>query len=329
MDLGSPVLDVAPAVRGALLQALARLEQPVTRRQLAAAAGVAPGNASAVIEDLIQSGLVEETVAGRSSMVVLNRNHLAAGPLLLLAGLRSELIRRLRERLSGWPDLRGAWLFGSVARGEADRDSDVDLLLVADDLESPDLHERLSQLQGDVRTWTGNDLQLVEHSPPSWRKLVRSKNPLVEQIRIDGIALAGDTAALLERTPMTRSKGSRKPCDALQARQRLVDARQFLEAAKLLDAPDVVATNAIHSAIAAADAITCHALGERSNDGNHVSAVDLLRKVDATLATALKRAFDRKTQAGYESTDISATDAASCVRWAEQLLAAAEARFES
>ncbi|MCB0955909.1 MAG: hypothetical protein R2694_08930 [Ilumatobacteraceae bacterium] len=128
---------------------------------------------------------------------------------------------------------------------------------------------------------------------------------------------------------MSRSKGSRKPCDAQQSRQRLVDARQFLEAAKLLDAPDVVATNAIHAAIAAADAITCHALGERSNDGNHVSAVDLLRKVDASLATALKRALDRKTQAGYESTDISATDAASCVRWAEQILASAEARFES
>ncbi|MEZ5215508.1 MAG: MarR family transcriptional regulator [Ilumatobacteraceae bacterium] len=75
MDLGSPVLDVAPAVRGALLQALARLEQPVTRRRLAAAAGVAPGNASAVIKELIQAGLVNETVAGRSSMVVLNRDH--------------------------------------------------------------------------------------------------------------------------------------------------------------------------------------------------------------------------------------------------------------
>ena len=90
-----------------------------------------------------------------------------------------------------------------------------------------------------------------------------------------------------------------------------MDARQFLEAAKLLDAPHVIATNAIHVAIAAADAITCHALGERSNDGNHVSAVDLLRKVEASLATALKRALDRKTQAGYESTDISSADAAS------------------
>jgi predicted nucleotidyltransferase len=199
MDLGAPVLDVAPAVRGALLQALARLEQPVTRRQLAAAAGVSPGNASAVIEDLIRAGLVNEAVAGRSSMVLLNRNHLSVGPLLALAGLRGELIRRLRECLSQWPDLEGAWLFGSVARGDADGESDIDLLIIAHDLEAPDLHSLLSHLQADVRSWTGNDLQLVEHTAESWRKLVRSKNPLVEQIRLDGIALAGDTALLLER----------------------------------------------------------------------------------------------------------------------------------
>jgi hypothetical protein len=101
-----------------------------------------------------------------------------------------------------------------------------------------------------------------------------------------------------------------------------------LEAAELLDAPDVVATNAIHAAIAAADVITCFALGERSSDGNHVSAVDLLRQVDASLATTLKRALDRKTQASYESADISEADATSCVRWARQLLVAAEARLE-
>ncbi|MEI6496581.1 MAG: nucleotidyltransferase domain-containing protein [Actinomycetota bacterium] len=199
MNLGAPVLDVAPAVRGALLQVLARLEQPVTRRQLAAIAGVSPGNASAVIEDLIRAGLVNEAVAGRSSMVVLNRNHLSAGPLLALAGLRGELICRLKERLSQWPDLDGAWLFGSVARGDAGGESDIDLLIVAHDLQAPVLHAHLSQLEADVRSWTGNDVQVVEHTPESWRKLARSKNPLVEQIRLDGIALAGDTVTLMER----------------------------------------------------------------------------------------------------------------------------------
>jgi len=127
---------------------------------------------------------------------------------------------------------------------------------------------------------------------------------------------------------VSRPKGTRRPCDAQQARQRLVDARQFLEAAELLDAPDVVATNAIHAAIAASDAITCYALAERSGDGNHGAAVDLLRQVDSTLATTLKRALDRKTQAAYESADLSRTDATNCVKWAKQLLAAAEGRIE-
>ena len=112
---------------------------------------------------------------------------------------------------------------------------------------------------------------------------------------------------------MSRAKGSRRTCDAHQARQRLVDARQFLEAAELLDAPDVVATNAIHAAI----------------DGNHNAAVDLLRQVDPGLATTLKRALDRKTQAAYESSDISNSDAVNCVKWAKQLLAGAEARLQS
>lgn len=128
---------------------------------------------------------------------------------------------------------------------------------------------------------------------------------------------------------MSRAKGTRRACDIHQARQRLTDARQFIEAAELLDAPDVVATNAIHAAIAASDAITCHALAERSSDGNHSAAVDLLRQVDPSLATTLKRALDRKTQAAYESTDISESDAVSCVKWAKQILASAEARFQS
>ena len=126
---------------------------------------------------------------------------------------------------------------------------------------------------------------------------------------------------------MSRSKGSRRTCDLDDARKRLIDAKQFLEAAMMLDAPDVIATNAIHAAIAAADVITCYALGERSSDGNPQSAVELLRTVDSTLASALKRALDRKTQAAYESNDLAASDAQSCVRWAQTLTMAAEERL--
>ena len=128
---------------------------------------------------------------------------------------------------------------------------------------------------------------------------------------------------------MSRPKGSSRFCTRAQSRERLIDARQFLEAAEILDAPDVVATNAIHAAIAAADVVTCLALGQRSSDGNHGAAVHLLRKVDSGLAASLKRALDLKTQAAYESTDVSAQHAKSAVRWAKELVAAAERRFEA
>ena len=127
---------------------------------------------------------------------------------------------------------------------------------------------------------------------------------------------------------MSRPRGAKRPCGVVESRARLVDARQFLEAAELLEAPDVIATNAIHAAIAAADAITCHGLSRQSADGNHQSAVALLAQVDRQLATTLGRALERKTQAGYESDDISATEAARCVRWARQLVGAARARLE-
>lgn len=113
-----------------------------------------------------------------------------------------------------------------------------------------------------------------------------------------------------------------------QAVQRLEDARQFLDAARLADAADVIATCAIHAVIAAVDVITCRRLGQRSNDGNHGAAVALLRLVDVDLANMMKRALDLKTKAAYESDDVSQNDAVRCVRWAEHLLSAAEVSMD-
>lgn len=126
-----------------------------------------------------------------------------------------------------------------------------------------------------------------------------------------------------------RPTGRRVPCTVLDARARLRDAEAFLEAAETAKNPDVVATNAIHAAIAAADAICCHALRERSADGNHAAAVVLLRRVDPTLAGALGRSLSTKTQAAYESRDVSAGTAAACVRQAEAILDAARSRLTS
>jgi hypothetical protein len=123
-----------------------------------------------------------------------------------------------------------------------------------------------------------------------------------------------------------RAGGRRQPCTVADAKKRLHDAQAFLDTADTAADPDVKATNAIHAAIAAADAICCLALREHSADGNHGAAVELLGRVDATLATTLGRLLSRKQQAAYESRDISPADAASCVRQATTLVDAARRR---
>jgi hypothetical protein len=108
-----------------------------------------------------------------------------------------------------------------------------------------------------------------------------------------------------------------------------IDMYLKLDAAETAKDPDVIAANAIHSAIAAADAVCCVALRARSADASHPAAIQLLRQVDKGLSAALKRALDRKTQAAYESRDISASDASMCLRQAAILLEAARDRVLS
>jgi hypothetical protein len=123
-----------------------------------------------------------------------------------------------------------------------------------------------------------------------------------------------------------RPAGRRASCTVPDAKARLRAAEAFLEAAEVSKNSDVIATNAIHAAIAAADAICCVALRERSADGNHGAAVTLLGEVDKTLAAALRRALDRKNQAAYEARAIADADAQACVRQATTLIEAARQR---
>lgn len=123
-----------------------------------------------------------------------------------------------------------------------------------------------------------------------------------------------------------RPTGRRQPCTLADARARLHDAEAFLDTAEVARDADVKATNAIHAAIAAADAICCFALRERSADANHAAAIDVLRTVDSRLAATLARLLSRKQQAAYETRDVSAKDAATCMRQATTVVDAARSR---
>jgi predicted nucleotidyltransferase/biotin operon repressor len=191
MNLEHPPLDFAGGVRGKVLEQLLELDESVSRRELAAMLGIASGNASAVIQELIDSGLVIEERQGRSSMVTINRLHLSVELLVQIQKTKDVLIQRLKTRFLKIESVSHAWLFGSVVRGNSHRKSDIDILIISKNLDDPVLHQKLSTLDADVRNWTGNEIQFVEHTPDSWKQVALSQNRLVQQIQKDGICLKG------------------------------------------------------------------------------------------------------------------------------------------
>jgi predicted nucleotidyltransferase len=92
----------------------------------------------------------------------------------------AELSATLRSRLG--PRFAGLWLYGSEARGEADIDSDIDLLLLLHGMERPGLEiDRIADILADFNLKYGVLLSVVpaeeaefEHaSGPFWRNVRR------------------------------------------------------------------------------------------------------------------------------------------------------------
>jgi predicted nucleotidyltransferase len=205
MNLSRPYSAVlGAALEGEVLKVLARTTRPLTGRQVARLASHGSDRGLRLaLNRLAEQGLVEAVEAPPAVLYSLNRDHIAAPIAVELAGLRTELLRRLRSAIEEWHvPAAHASMFGSAARGDGDADSDIDLLIVRPaDVDSEDLgwREQLHQLAGDVARWTGNHAGISEVSVDDLRRLASERPPIVEEIERDAITLAGPEARRLFR----------------------------------------------------------------------------------------------------------------------------------
>jgi len=110
-------------------------------------------------------GVVLRRTAGSANLYQLNRDHVAASWIEGLATLppRSSRDSAMRSTDGAAPTL--VVVFGSVARGDATPQSDLDLLVVRPascDQDDPDWRKQLSELQRTGTAWTGNDTRILE-----------------------------------------------------------------------------------------------------------------------------------------------------------------------
>jgi predicted nucleotidyltransferase len=168
MDFRRPLSVVAPTLDGDVLAVLAGADEEFTGRRIHRVLGHGSEHGVRKAADrLVEQGIVTRRQAGQAKLYSLNRSHLAAPYVEGLGSLRSQLVERLKETISVWrkPALV-VLLFGSVARGEAGPESDLDLLVVRRGDTKEDLprwQEQLAALEREATVWTGNEAQVIEY----------------------------------------------------------------------------------------------------------------------------------------------------------------------
>ena len=196
MDLSAPYRAVSPTVEGAVLMVLAGTTRPLTGREVGQLANRSEAGVRRALRRLSDHGLVTTQEAGRAVLHTLNRNHVAAPAVERLAGIRAELLGRLRAEIEDWSikPVKVA-LFGSAARGDGDTRSDIDLLVIRpEDVSDADQawESQLSNLSRAVLAWTGNHPSVAELSATDASRLEAGLLPISQEIGRDAITIWGD-----------------------------------------------------------------------------------------------------------------------------------------
>lgn len=202
MDLARPYTVICPTLDGPVLEVLAHTTRPLTGREITrlASRGSERG-VRLVLQRLVAGGLVTAREAGSAYLFALNREHVAAGIVESLLGLRAELIERMRREIEGWSAQPvHVSLFGSAARADGHMESDIDLLIVRpEDVDEDDSQwrEQLHGLAERIERWSGNHASLHEVSPTDLKAALRRGEPIIAPLQEVSIALAGAEIAEL------------------------------------------------------------------------------------------------------------------------------------
>ena len=150
------------------------------------------------LKRLVSVGIADELGAGRAFLYRLNRDHLGAEAIIVIARLKQLFYTKLTEMFLAWEiQPRYVALFGSAARAQMNLESDVDILFVQpDDAIEHVWDEQINQLVLTASRWIGNEIRPLLYTESDVRTLGTSE-PVFEFISTEGIPLLGDHQTFL------------------------------------------------------------------------------------------------------------------------------------
>jgi predicted nucleotidyltransferase len=193
VDFKRPVQAVVPGSQGRILAVLAETTGELSLRTIARLAGVSPAQASRILPQLVQLGMVERREAPPTALFHFVHENIASLFVLGLSRSRDYVLGELGRRAE---TLRvrplSVVVFGSLARGEAEESSDVDVLIVRPEgLDDDGWSASVEEWRRSARLLTGNQVEVLEAEASEVGRLLRSHKPLWKDIARDGVVVFG------------------------------------------------------------------------------------------------------------------------------------------
>jgi predicted nucleotidyltransferase len=207
VDFFRPVEAVIPGAQGKLLAVFAETSTALSVRTAARLSGVSLAQTSRILPDLATLGILESADVPPSTVYRLIEGNVAARAVMLLARSRDLVLAELGEaaRAMELPPV-SVVVFGSLARGDAGPDSDVDVVIVhKSGIEStPIWLDGIAEWSDLARRLTGNEVEVVEVDEKDIGTRLRSRRPVWLDIRREGIVIFGRTLDELQNRESKR-----------------------------------------------------------------------------------------------------------------------------
>lgn len=203
MDFTRPIEVVIPGARGRLLGVLARTDGDLNLRTVASLANVSVGQASRVMPDLVELGMVERREVPPSALFRLVRHHVAVEPLLQLERARDRVVEEMAHEAK---EMRcppeSVIVFGSFSRGDGDALSDIDVVLVRSpgvDDDDPTWLDDQAAWRRRVSALAGNRVEILDVGLADVKAALESDQPLWADLRNEGRVVFGSDFGVIRR----------------------------------------------------------------------------------------------------------------------------------
>ncbi len=135
----------------------------------------------AALDALESRGLIREERVKNRSVYRMNVDHPGWSALRQVQRAFGDPADILREAFAGLAGVEAAFLFGSLARGDAVAESDADVLLIGEDISRRELGRRTLE----ASSLLGREVNVVRYTPEEFRKRVESDHYFVRNV-LDG-----------------------------------------------------------------------------------------------------------------------------------------------